>query len=68
MTITINYVLQVSKLKTNLLLVRHLVLKYLEVGFSDKGCFVLSLSKEEITIINDVNHRRANQALKGAEG
>lgn len=53
--ITIKDVLHVLKLKANLLSVWHLVSKHLSVEFSDKGCFVMSLSQEEIAIIEEIN-------------
>ena len=54
-TITIKDVLHFPKLKANLLLVRHLVLKRLHVQFGHEGSFVLSPSQEKVAIIHEVN-------------
>jgi transposase InsO family protein len=52
-TITIQDVLHVPKLTANLLSVRQLVAKHLRVEFSDKGCYVLSPSRDEVAIIEE---------------
>ena len=42
--------------KANLLLVQHLVSKHLQVEFNNEGCFVLTSSREEVAIIEEVNN------------
>ena len=54
-TIAIKDMWHIPKLKAKFLSVRQLVLKRLRVEFKDEGSFVLSLSREEVAIIYEVN-------------
>jgi len=53
--ISIKDVFWMSKLKANLLSLRHLITKHLHVEFSHEGCFMLSPKQDHVAIIYEIN-------------